>query len=121
MKQIQASNGHVVPGGLLVALLGVALAGAALADLMVTNAAGVRAGITGIVTVPPNTVNVQWVVLDPTGTNVTRFFFQQSDDLKTWTNFNQTVIIVTGSFTGVIADLTTPTSQFYRMRLINFQ
>jgi hypothetical protein len=120
MKQTPASYRHVLPSALLLALVGVTLAGVALADLMATNAAGVRAGITGIITVPPNTINVQYAVLAPTGTNVTTFVIQRSPNLAAWSNFTPTVT-VTGSIMGAVGDFTTPTSQFYRMHLINFR
>ena len=101
-----------------------AIVGTARSDLMVTNNAGVRAGITGIVHVlatntSPDSVNVQLSVEDPTGKNVTSFTIQRSPDLKVWTDFAAKT--VTGAYSGVVGDVTTSTNQFYRMQLINFR
>ncbi len=129
MRRVRASDKHVKLIGFVAALASVAIASAVLADLMVTNAAGVRAGITGIVYRPatngaPNGVGVRFAIRDPTGTNVTTFAIQRSLDLTTWTNYS--TMTVTGNYpiTGVgsaeIGDPTTSTAQFYRMQLINF-
>ena len=93
-------------------------------DLIITNNAGVQAGITRIIHVPatnvsPDSVNVQLSVVDLTGTNVTNFKIQQSSDLKAWTDF--VAITVTGTYNWTIGDGTTSTNQFYRMQLINFR
>jgi hypothetical protein len=98
-----------------------AIGATALGDLMVTNAAGVRAGITGIVYRQSiNQIAVDYAVSDPTGTNVTTFKFESSQDLKTWTNFTSS-ISVTGSTSGETVDFSSPQAKFYRMDLINFQ
>jgi hypothetical protein len=95
---------------------------AALGDLMITNAAGVRAGITGIVRRSDNSIGVDFAVSDPTGTNVTTFTIQTSPDLITWTNLTQQSIIQTGSVSGEISGgFATPQAKFYRMKLIDFQ
>jgi hypothetical protein len=101
-----------------------AIVGTVRSDPMVTNNAGVRAGITRIVhvlatNVSPDSVNMQLRVVAPTGTNVTSFTIQRSPDLKTWTDFAAKT--VTGAFNGAVGDVTTSTNQFYRLRLINFQ
>ena len=101
-----------------------AIVGTVRSDPMVTNNAGVRAGITGIVHVlatnaSPDSVNVQLSVVDPTGKNVTNFTIQRSPDLKAWTGFAART--VTGAFNGAVGDATTSTNQFYRMQLINFR
>lgn len=111
----------------MVAIACVAIVGTVHSDLIVTNNAGVRAGITGIVHVPatnnsPDSVDVQWSVVDPTGTNVTNFKIQQSSNLKAnWSDYTMATQTVTGTRSGSIADVTTSTNQFYRMQLINFR
>jgi len=90
-------------------------------DLIVTNNAGVRAGIPGIVRVPPTGVNVLWSVVDPTGTNVTLFKIQRSSDLKGWSDYTMTTQTVIGTSNGSVSDFTSSTNQFYRMQLINFR
>ncbi len=106
----------------LIAGLGIlALAGTARADLIITNAAGVRAGITGIVHhQADNSIGVDFSIVDPTGTNVTSFTIQRSLDLVGWADYTST-LMVTGSTSGEVSDFATSTKQFYRMRLINFQ
>ncbi len=91
------------------------------ADLMVSNAAGVKAGITGIVYYPSdNSIGVQFFVTAPTATNVTTFTIQKSFDMKTWTNYSSSVT-VTGSLPLTeISDYVVVSNQFYRMQLINF-
>ena len=87
---------------------------------MITNGSGVRAGISGFILRPPNGIGVDFAITDPTGTNVTRYTFQRSFDMKTWTDYTGTNV-VTGNSTGESSDLVTASNQFYRMRLINFQ
>jgi hypothetical protein len=108
---------------MVIALTSLAVIAAALGDLIVTNAAGVRAGITDILyRESDNSVAVVYSVFDPTGTNVTMFTIQSSPDLKTWTDYSP-VITVTGSIPGTAetSDSAAPQTKFYRMRLINFQ
>ena len=106
--------------GFVAVLTCVAITSAARANLMVTNAAGVRAGITEIVYRPSfNTIAVKWAVVDPTTTNVTAFTFQQSSNLTNWVTSYPTNT-VTGSASGEASDIPNPTPQFYRMQLINF-
>jgi hypothetical protein len=99
-----------------------AIAGATRADLMVSNAAGVKAGISGIVSYPADdSIDVQFIVTAPTTTNLTTFTIQKSFDMKIWTNYSSSVT-VTGSLPRTeISDFATATNQFYRMQLINFQ
>jgi len=90
-------------------------------DLIVTNAAGVRAGITGIVRhQSDNSIGVDFSIVDPAGTNVATFTIQRSPDLVGWADYTAT-LMVTGSISGEVGDFATPAKQFYRMRLINFQ
>ena len=98
------------------------LAGAARADMIVSNKAGVVAGISGIVHyTDDNSIGVQFFVTAPTGTNLTTFTIQKSFDVKAWTNYSVSVT-VTGSLPVTeIADFITASNQFYRMQLINFQ
>jgi len=105
----------------VVAAAWLAIAAAARADLMVSNAAGVKAGITGIVYYPAdNSIGVQFTVTAPTGTNLTTFTIQKSFNMKAWTNYSSSVT-VTGSLPLTeISDFATGTNQFYRMQLINF-
>jgi hypothetical protein len=77
------------------AIVYLASAGAARPDLIITNAAGVRAGISGIVRRAGISLGVDFSVVDPT--------------------------VVRGSTSGEVSDSATSTKQFYRMRLINFQ
>jgi hypothetical protein len=91
--------------------------------VLITNAAGVKAGITGIVYhSATNSIGVDFIVIDPTGTNVTKFTIQTNATLKTtWTDYSATQT-VTGSFgPAEISDFATSSNKFYRMRLINFQ
>lgn len=106
-------------------LASVAAAGAVLADLMVTNAAGVRAGITGIVFRPSDrSVAVQFAVRDATGTNVTNLAFQRSFNLTSWGDYSTLTVTgnypVAGTGSAEISDFATSSNQFYRVRLINF-
>lgn len=98
------------------------VAGAARADMIVSNAAGVKAGITGIVPYPADgSIGVQFIVNAPTGTNLTTFMIQKSFDMKTWTNYSVSVT-VTGSLPLTqISDFVATSNQFYRMELIDFQ
>ena len=76
-----------------------AIASAARADLMVSNASRVRAGITGIVFYPSDkSISVQFLVNAPTDTNLTTSAIQ-SFDMKTWTNYSSSVTV-----TGLRAD-----------------
>lgn len=108
----------------LVAIAYLAIVDTARPDLLVTNAAGVRAGITGVVyhKGATNSIGVDFIVIDPTGTNVTTFTIQRSYDVKTWADYSSSTT-VTGNFSPTeISDLATnKTGQFYRMRLINFR
>jgi hypothetical protein len=105
---------------LIVALVFLALAGAARPDLIITNAAGVRAGITGIVHhQADNSIGVDFSIVDPTGTNVTSFTIQRSTNVVSWADYTA-MLMVTGSISGEVSDFATSTKQFYRMRLINF-
>ena len=110
--------------GLVVGVVLMIIAGGVLADLMITNAAGVRAGITGIVISPAKDINVLFAVRDPTGGRVTNFAIQRSSDLSNWTNICS--LTVTGNYpimgVGVaqVADRVTSAAQFYRMQLIDF-
>ena len=95
-------------------------------DLMVTNNAGVRAGISGIVYRPASnnvgSVAVQWSVVAPTISNVTTFTIQRNPDVSNsnkWVDYIGKT--VTGSVPGEVSDLANSTNQFYRMRLINSQ
>ena len=102
------------------AIVYLASAGAVRPDLPITNAAGVRAGISGIVRRAGNSLGVDFSIVDPTGTNVTTFVIQRSADLVSWADYNGT-LMVTGSANGEVSDSATSTKQFYRMRLINFR
>jgi hypothetical protein len=103
------------------ALAYLASAGAARPSLIIANAAGVRAGISGIVhRQADNSIGVDFSIVDPTGTNVTTFTIQRSADLISWADYSST-LMVTGSISGEIGDFATSMKQFYRMRLINFQ
>jgi hypothetical protein len=106
---------------LIVALIGLAIASAVFADLMVTNSAGVRAGIAGIVYRPTsNSIGVKFAVQAPATNTVTTFVIQRSPDLTNWTNISAT-LVVTGSLSSAeIGDPATPAPQYYRIRLINF-
>jgi hypothetical protein len=96
-------------------------AGAARPDLIITNAAGVRAGITGIVhRRTDNSIGVDFSVVDPTGTNVTTFAIQRSTNMVAWADYSST-LVATGSTSGEVSDFATFKNQFYRMRLSNFK
>jgi len=105
-------------------LLYLAIVDTARPDLMVTNAAGVKAGIIGIVHHggSTNSIGVDFVILAPTTTNVTAFTIQTNFNLKAgWGDYSGTQV-VTGSFgPAEISDFITVSNKFYRMRLINFQ
>ena len=125
MRTLRTSNTYATLRGLAAVLASVVAAGAVLADLMVTNAAGVRAGITGIVyRQSVNSIAVQFAVRDPTGKNVTTFAIQRSTNLINWTTYS--TLTITGNYpvTGVgfaeVSDFATSATAFYRMRLINF-
>ena len=120
MRTARRSIGRAAVRSLIMALAYLASAGAARPDL-ITNAAGVRAGITGIVyRQADNSIGVDFAVIDPTGTNVTTFAIQRSTNLVAWADYSST-LVVTGNSSGEVSDFATLTKQFYRMRLINFQ
>ena len=111
---------------LVVTIACMAIVSTVRSDLIVTNNTGVRAGIPGIIHVPPtngtpDSVNVQWSVVDPTGTNVTHFKIQHSSDLIGWSDYTMTTQTVIGTSNGSVSDFTSSTNQFYRMQLINFR
>jgi hypothetical protein len=116
------NNLHLLRKVAVVALACLAIGASAVSgDLMVTNAVGVRAGLTGIVYRPStNSVGVAYAIVDPAGTNATTFMIQSSKDLVTWTNLTQTVT-VTGSTSGEASDFAFPSPKFYRMFLFNFR
>jgi hypothetical protein len=125
MRRLQTNNTYAKLRGLVAILASVVVASAGLADQMVTNVAGVRAGITGIVyRQSDKSIAVQFAVRDPTGTNVTTFAIEESTDGINWVNLS--TMTVTGNFpiTGVgsaeIGDFADSATQSYRMRLINF-
>ncbi|MGD1020086.1 MAG: hypothetical protein ABSA12_12305 [Verrucomicrobiia bacterium] len=122
MKTIRARCQCKKLRALAVAVACLAIVGATRAALTVSNAAGVTAGITGIVYYPSdNSIGVQFIVTAPTTTNLTTFTIQKSFDLHTWTNYSSSVT-VTGSLPLTeISDFATVTNQFYRMQLINFE
>lgn len=128
------SSGCIKIKNWLVAIAYLAIVETARPDLLVTNAAGVRAGITGIVYNKPgdtNTIGVDFVVIDPAdpagtngnGTNVTTFTIQTNSSLKTmWADYSATLVVTGTSLRNEISDLrNNKTGQFYRMRLINFR
>jgi hypothetical protein len=105
----------------MIASIWAAIVSISRADVTVANSSGVRAGISGIVHRPTDkSIAVGVTVVDPSGTNITRFVIQRSFDLKLWTNYSRTVM-ATGSVIGEVSDFTGPTNQYYRIRLINFQ
>ncbi len=122
MKTVRASSKHKRLRTLALAAVWLAIAGAARADLMASNAAGVKAGITRIVYDPSaKSIGVQFIVNAPTSTNLTTFMIQKSFDLKAWTNYSSSMI-VTGSLPLTqISDFAAVSNQFYRMQLIGFQ
>lgn len=121
MKTVRARSKCKQLTTLAIAAVWLVIASAARANLMVSNAAGVEAGITGIVYYPSDkSIGVQFIVTAPTGTNLTTFTIQKSFDLKTWTNYSSSVT-VTGSLPLTeISDFVATSNQFYRMQLINF-
>lgn len=121
MKPVRARSGCKRLRTLAIAAVWLVIAGAARANLMVSNTPGVEAGITGIVYYPSGkSVGVQFIVTAPTGTNLTTFTIQKSFDMKTWTNYSSSVT-VTGSLPLTeISDYVATSNQFYRMQLINF-
>ena len=121
MRTARRRIGRVAVKCLTMALAYLASAGAARPDLIITNAAGVRAGITAIIHRQiDNSIGVDFSIVDPTGTNVTTFTIQRSADLVGWADYTST-LVVTGSTSGEVSDFATPLKQFYRMRLINFK
>ena len=122
MKTVRASSKCNRLRTLAIAAVWLAIAGSARADLMASNAAGVKAGIAKIVgNASGKTLGVQFIVNAPTPTNPTTFTIQKSFDLKLWTNYSFSVI-VTGSLPLTqISDFVGTSNQFYRMQLINFQ
>ena len=111
---------------LVVTIACMAIVSTVRSDLIVTNNTGVRAGIPGVVRVlptngSPDSVNVQWSVVDPTGTYVTNFKIQRSSDLKVWSDYTMATQTVVGTHNGSISDVTSSTNQFYRMQLIDFR
>ena len=121
VRTARTRSGRAALKPLVLALVFLVLARAVRPDLIITNAAGVRAGITGIVHhQADNSIGVDFSIVDPTGTNVTTFTIQRSPDLVGWTNYTA-ILMVTGSTSGEVSDFATSTKQFYRMRLINFQ
>jgi hypothetical protein len=120
MRTARGRIGRVAVRCLIMALAYLASAGAARPDLTITNAARVRAGITGIVHRHiDNSIGVDFSIVDPTGTNVTTFAIQRSTNLVAWADYTST-LVVTGSTSGEVSDFATLTKQFYRIRLINF-
>ena len=125
MRNVRTNHRHVELRRFVAALTCMTIAGAVLADLMVTNAAGVRAGITGIVyRRSDNSIAVQFAVRDLSGTNVTTLAIQRSLTLTNWADY--ATLTVTGNYpiagtgSAEISDFATSPAQFYRMRLINF-
>ena len=113
-------NLHVLRKVVVIAMAGLAFGAVALGQLIVTNNAGVSAGITSIVySQAVNSVNVGFVIVDPSGTNVTKFIIQSSPDLQTWTNL--ATVTVTGSLPGGASDPAPSQTRFYRMLLLNFR
>jgi hypothetical protein len=103
------------------ALAWFAIAGAARADLMASNSAGVKAGITGVIyDRSGNGIDAQFLVNDPKRTNVTTFTIQKSFDLKVWTNYSASVMVTGNLPLSQISDFVAASNQFYRMQLINF-
>jgi hypothetical protein len=117
----RAGSEHKTLRTLAMAVVWLFIAGAARADLIVSNSVGVKAGITGIVYYPSDrSIGVQFIVNAPTTTNITTFTIQKSLDMKSWTNYSASVV-VTGSLPLTeIADYVVVSNQFYRMDLINF-
>jgi hypothetical protein len=121
MSKQQKPPGPFAPRCLIVALVFLMATRAARADLIITNAAGVRAGIAGIIKRQvDNSIGVDFSIVDPTGTNVTNFTIQRSTNLVNWVDYTA-MLTVTGSISGEVSDFATSTKQFYRMRLINFR
>jgi hypothetical protein len=115
------SNLHMLRRMVVIAMTGLAFSPVAFGQLIVTNNAGVSAGITSIVySQAVNSVNVRFAVMDLIGTNVTKFAIQSSPNLQTWTNLTPT-ITVTGSVPGGASDPASPQTHFYRMLLFNFR
>jgi hypothetical protein len=120
MRTARRRTGRAAIRRFVMAFIFLASAGAARPDL-ITNAAGVRAGITGIIhRQSDNSIGVDFAVIDPTGTNVTTFAIQRSTNLVAWADYSST-LVVTGSSSGEVSDFATLTKQFYRMRLSNFK
>ena len=120
MKMARATNQCKRLRTLVLAVACWATAGAAQAAVVVSNAAGVEACITGIVYYPSdNSIGVQFYVTAPTSTNITTYTIQKSPDLHTWTNYSS-VMTITGSLAHTeIGDAVSGSSQFYRIQLSN--
>ncbi len=122
MKTVRACSQCKRLRTLVIAAAWLAIAGAARAGLIVSNAAGVKAGITGIVYDPSDkTIGVHFIVTAPTTNNLTTFTIQKSFDMKTWTDYSSSVTVTGSLAPTVIVDFATATNQFYRMQLIDFQ
>jgi hypothetical protein len=121
MRTDRAGSKYTALRTLAMTAVWLVIVGSARADLIVSNSAGVKAGITGIVYYPTDkSIGVQFIVTAPTPTNVTTLTIQKSLDMKTWTNYSSSVV-VTGSLPLTeIADYVVVSNQFYRMQLINF-
>jgi hypothetical protein len=125
MRKLRTSNTYSKLRGLAAVLASMVVASVALADLMVTNVAGVSAGITGVVyRQSDDSIAVQFAVRDPTGTNVTTFVIQRSTSLTNWTDYSTMTVTgnypVAGAGYAEISDFATSGTPYYRMRLINF-
>lgn len=123
MSGARSSRGRAGLKYLVMALAYLVSAVTARPDLTFTNAAGVRAGIVGIVPRSSNSIGVDYIVSDPSGIDVTTFVIQSSTNLTTptaWTNYSA-ILTVTGNISSEISDFAIPPKKFYRMRLINFQ
>ncbi|HUI06903.1 MAG TPA: hypothetical protein VL486_07835 [Verrucomicrobiae bacterium] len=129
MRRVRTNDKYRKWKGVVAVLISMVITSVGLADMMATNSAGVRAGITGIVFRPAaygagDTVGLQFAVRDPSETNVTTLVFQRSPNLTNWTDYLS--LTVTGNYpiagmgSAEAPDLVTPTPQFYRIRLLNF-
>src|SRR5579871_3897097 len=117
MSGARSNRGRAGLRHLVVALVYLASAVAARPDLTVTNAAGVRAGITGIVIhTNDGSLGIDYIVSAPTTTNVTTFVVQKNFDLTTtnWVNYTPT-FTVTGNTSGEASDFPSTPKQFYRV------
>lgn len=121
MRIERRKTGSIALRCLVATLAFVAMTGVARADLIITNAAGVRAGITGIVHhQADDSIGVDFSIVDSTGTNVTSFTIQRGTNVVSWADYTA-ILMVTGSISGEVSDFATSSKQFYRMRLINFR